>query len=87
MNPEKLKPADYKFLKIITLGAQWKTVHPGLKSEITLSLRATYSTVFSGVLILCNFVIASAITLNPTFFSFADKVTPQSSGILFKDCF
>lgn len=33
INPEKLTAADYKFLKTITPGAQWKTVHPGVKGE------------------------------------------------------
>lgn len=33
IKPEK--SADYKFLKIITLGAQQKTIHPGLKSKVT----------------------------------------------------
>lgn len=29
------KSADYKFLKIITPGAQEKTIHAGLKSKVT----------------------------------------------------
>lgn len=46
MKPEK--SADYKFLKKITLRTQQKTIHPGLRSKVTI-LSATYSSVFSEV--------------------------------------